>query len=348
MMFNKKISLASALLFSAATAFAEGESIEVQQSSLLQKLDSLNAAVLGLKLNGTLKAGALTSMAKSEAFSDDSPTQETQAYSDANLVLTARPSSETQVTIQLRLHKDWQNAFDENNNPVIGHWFSYDGSILNKHLDFNLGYMRVGYTPYTLYTPQQKLLQEPDVFAEKRVEALALRNLDTTSRRLMQGLNADFHSGNVGPFSDIHAQATGARMRNAAKKTDQVFFDFDWSDRYFYGLRLGLDAFGGHLGVNYTDVFDRVKSRRARQISDAKDTVYYEDNSVISVEAGFDSKELLKNSAFGFGLNGEFAMSNLKQSRDYLKNDVETYYTLTEVMVADDPTLKNRRDTSFI
>ena len=346
MMFNKKISLTSAILFATATAFAEGESVETQQTSLLQKLDSLSSAVLGLKFNGTLKAGTLTSMAKSDQFSDDSPTQENQAFTDANLVLTARPSSETKVTVELRLHKDWQSGFDENNNPVIGHWFSYDGTILNKHLDFNLGYMRVGYTPYTLYTPQQKLLQEPDIFAEKRVEALAQRNLDTTSRRLMQGLNADFHSGNVGPLSDIHAQVTGARMRDAAKKTDQVFFDFDWTDRYFYGLRLGADAFGAHLGVNYTDVFDRIKGRRSRAIV-SSDTVNYEDNSVLSIEAGFDSKELLKDSPFGFGLNGEFAMSKLEMSRDYVKKEYPLYYELTEYKTKNDVTMSDYHDSVF-
>ncbi len=350
MMFNKKISafgLTSAILFSAATAFAEGESVEAQQTSLLQKLDSLNAAVLGLKLNGNIKAGGLTSMAKSDQFSDDSPTQENQAYTDANLVLTARPSSETQIHLELRLHKDWQNAFDENNNPVIGHWFSYDGSILNKHLDFNLGYMRVGFTPYTLYTPQQKLLQEPEIFAQKRVEALAMRNLDTTSNRLMQGLNADFHSGNVGPFSDIHAQATGARMRNTAKKYDQVFFDFDFSDRYFYGLRLGADAFGAHLGVNYTDVFDREKSRRSRAIAKS-DTVYYEDNAVVSAEIGFDSKELLSNLPVSFGLNGELAKSWWSVDRDYVRDYKKQEYALTEFTSKMDPAITNPMDTSFI
>ena len=350
MMFNKKISafgLTSAILFSAATAFAEGESVEAQQTSLLPKLDSLNAAVLGLKLNGNIKAGGLTSMAKSDQFSDDSPTQENQAYTDANLVLTARPSSETQIHLELRLHKDWQNAFDENNNPVIGHWFSYDGSILNKHLDFNLGYMRVGFTPYTLYTPQQKLLQEPEIFAQKRVEALAMRNLDTTSNRLMQGLNADFHSGNIGPFSDIHAQATGARMRNTAKKYDQVFFDFDFSDRYFYGLRLGADAFGAHLGVNYTDVFDREKSRRSRAIAKS-DTVYYEDNAVVSAEIGFDSKELLSNLPVSFGLNGELAKSWWSVDRDYVRDYKKQEYALTEFTSKMDPAITNPMDTSFI
>ena len=188
-MKNRTIALASVLLFSTASAFAAGaqDSVVQEQKSLLQKLDSLQESVIGLKLNGTAKAGALASLAKSDQFSEDSPTHETQAYTDVNLLLTARPSSETMVTLQLRLHKDWQSAFDENNNPVIGHWFSYDGSILNKHLDFNLGYMRVAYTPLTLFAPQPFLLQEPEIFAQERVEALAQRNLDTTSRRLLQG-----------------------------------------------------------------------------------------------------------------------------------------------------------------
>ncbi len=329
MMFNKKISafgLTSAILFSATAAMAEGESVETQQKTLLQKLDSLNAAVLGLRINGTAKAGALASMAGSDQFSADSPTQENQAFTDVNLAFTARPSSETQVRLEMRLHKDWQSGFDENNNPMIGHWFSYDGKILDKHVDFNLGYMKVAYTPYTLYTPQQQLLQEPEIFAQKRVEAMAQRNLDTTTARLMQGLNVDYHSGNIGPLSDIHAQATGARMRNTAKKYDQVFFDFDYADRYFYGLRAGAELFGANLGVNYTDVFDRHKGARARMT--LSDVVHYEDNSILSVELGFNSKEILPTLPVEFGLNGEYAMSWFSADKDYKTKVADYTYDL--------------------
>lgn len=346
MMFNKNLSifgLASALLLS-TTAFAE-EDVQVQQKSLLEKLDSLNAAVLGLKINGTAKAGVLTSMSNSDMYHADSPTQESQAFSDANLVFTARPSAETEIRAELRLHKDWQSAYDENNNPVIGHWFSYDGKILNKHVDFNLGYMRVGYTPYTLYTPQQLLLQEPEVFAQKRVEALAQRNLDTTSARLMQGLNVDYHSGQVGPLSDIHAQVTGARMRNAAKKADQVFFDFDYADRYFYGLRAGAEAFGAKLGVNYTDVFDRQLGIRTR-LQDG-DTVSIEDNSVLSVELGFDSKTLLPSLPFTVGLNGEFAMSSWANEREFLIHADKKKYAVMPTEIEGDSATYIQVQTSY-
>lgn len=314
MNFNMKIRsicFASILMVSAGAAFAAPEdtdSLEQEQKSLMDKLDSLNKAVLGLKLNGRVKGGALLSMASSDQFNDDSPTQENQAYTDVNLILTARPSSETEVRVEMRLHKDWQSAYDEGNNPVLGHWFSYDGTILNNKLAFNLGYMRVGFTPLTLYVPQTEFLQEPEIFAESRVEALEQRNLDTTSRRLLQGINADYHSGKVGVLDDIHVQAMGARLRNIAKKNDQAFFDFDWSDRYSYGGRLGVEAFGANVGVNYIGVFDREKSFSSHDLG-IGDSVVLDDNKVFSGELGWNSSKLLPDLPVTFGVSGEFAMS---------------------------------------
>lgn len=311
MMNNKKTTLifATALMFSATAAFAEADSsVATKQTSFLQKLDSLNKSILGLRLGGTAKAGALTSMVSSDQLLDNSATQENQAYTDVNLKFLAQPSSETRLDVQVRLHKDWQSAIDENNNPVVGHWFSYDGKILNNHVDFNLGYMRIGYTPLTINTPQIEILQEPEIFTRNRMEALSYRNLDTTSRRLMQGLNAEFHSGEVGVIDDIYAQATGARQRNIAKKNDQVFFDFDWSDRYAYGLRAGVSTFGFNLGANFVGAFDRRLSTSAHDMG-LKDTVIYDDNSVLSVQLGFNSQKLLPSLPITFGLDGEYAMS---------------------------------------
>ncbi|WP_173476010.1 hypothetical protein [Fibrobacter succinogenes] len=329
----RKILLTSAIAFSAASAFAADGQAEVvtQQKSLLEKLDSLNAAVLGLKINGTAKGGVAASFASSDQFATESPTQENQAFTDVNLRLTARPSSETMIDVQLRLHKDWQSAYDENNNPVIGHWFSYDGTILNKHVDFNLGYMRVGYTPLTIFTPQTEILQEPEIFSEKRREALEKRNLDTTSRRLLHGLNVVYNSRNVGVVDNITAQLTGARLRNTAKKSDQVFFDFDFSDRYLLGARVGAEAYGAYLGVNFVNAMDRKLTRRSLNI-DTEDTVYYETNRVISVEAAFDSKKLLPELPVTFGFNGEFAMSKWAVDRDYFVKEIGKFYTLEQAM----------------
>ena len=342
MMNNKKTTLifATAFMFSASAALAEGDSaVAVKQTSFLQKLDSLNKSILGLRLGGTAKAGGLTSMVKSDQLIDESATQENQAFTDVNLKFLAQPSSETRLDVQVRLHKDWQSAIDENNNPVIGHWFSYDGKILNNHVDFNLGYMRVGYTPLTLFTPQVEILQEPEIFTQNRIEALAYRNLDTTSRRLLQGLNAEFHSGAVGAIDDIYAQATGARMRNTAKKNDQVFFDFDWADRYAYGGRAGVSAFGANLGANFVNVFDRRLSTRSRDLGIA-DTIMYDDNSVLSVQLGFDSKKLLSSLPVSFGLDGEYAMSWWDVDAEFLSTNPITTHQIKEVQIPDGDGMK--------
>ncbi len=341
----RKILLTSAVAFSAATAFAADNQGEVvtQQKSLLEKLDSLNAAVLGLKINGTAKAGLLASFSSSDQYATESPTQENQAFTDVNLRVTARPSSETMIDVQLRLHKDWQSAYDENNNPVIGHWFSYDGTILNKHVDFNLGYMRVGYTPLTVFTPQTEILQEPEIFAEKRREALEKRNLDTTSRRLLQGLNVVYHSGSLGggAVDNITAQLTGARLRNTAKKVDQVFFDFDFADRYMLGARAGVDAYGAHLGLNFVNLFDRKYNSRTRTI-DTYDTVFYDHNRVISLDLAFDSKKVLPDLPVTFGLNGEVAFSKWDVNYDYMGKEFKSSYKIIEDFITDTKGLRKR------
>lgn len=323
---KQKMAFKKSLLFlavTAITAFATTDSVLVQrQNSLLEKLDSLNASVLGFRLGGTVKAGALSSWLSSDQLDAQSPSRENQAYSDANLVMTATPSAETKVRVELRLHKDWQSGYEESVNPVIGHWFSYDGTILNKHVDFNLGYMRVAYTPLTIYVPEFEILQEPAIFASRRSDALAMRNLDTTTNRVLQGLNVEYHSGNVGPLSDVYAQATGARLRAIAKKNDQVFFDFDWSDRYMMAANAGASAYGATLGMNFVESFDRQLSTRSRN---AKTTYYYEDNYIWSGILNYDSKGIISGPVH-FGANAELAMSHWKYEQDsYIQDTSETF-----------------------
>ncbi len=321
----------TALFFSVSMAFAATDTSLVQkQEGMIAALDSINSSVLGLRLGGTGKAGVLSSKLDADHLDAASPSRDNQAFTDVNLTFDARPSKETNVHVELRLHKDWQNAYEEAVNPTLGHWFSYDGLILNRHVGFNLGYMRVGYTPLTIFTPQVNILQEPEIFAERRVQALAERNLDTTSRRLLQGLNVDYHSGELGVLSDIYVQATGARLRAIAKKYDQLFFDFDWSDRYLAAGRFGLVVPTVNLGVNYIYVFDRIRSTRAVAGSNPLEAYYYNDNSVFSVDAGIDSKDLLSSLPVNFGVQGEFALAKWRDRMDTLVSKTKTEYLISQ------------------
>lgn len=324
-MFKMTSRISLLLCGAVAYAAAADSTLVERQESLLNTLDSMNSSVMGLRVGGTAKAGVLSSTMSSDQLLNTADYRENQAYTDVNLKVNARPSAETEARVELRLHKDWQSAFDEGYNPIIGHWFSYDGKILDKHVDFNLGYMRVGYTPLTLYVPQAEILQEPEIFASKRVEALAYRNLDTTSNRLLQGLNAVYNSFDVGPLSNIRVQMTGARIRNIGKKADEVFFDFDWSDRYLYGANLGIEAFGATIGGNFVYTFDREKSSRSREETAIKN-LFYEDNMVFSGVLGYDTKNMIMDGGIHAGLNAEIAGSQWTFTRDSMVIDsVHTY-----------------------
>lgn len=317
----KMTSRISLLLCGAAVYAAAADSTLVErQQSLLNTPDSMNSSVLGLRIGGTAKGGVLSSTMSSDQLYNEADQRENQAYTDVNLKVNARPSAETEARVELRLHKDWQSAYDEPINPVIGHWFSYDGKILDKHVDFNLGYMRVGYTPLTIYVPQAEILQEPEIFFAKRQEALALRNLDTSSNRLLQGLNFKYNSFDMGPLSNLYVQMTGARIRNIAKKADEVFFDFDWSDRYLYGANLGVEAFGATIGGNFVYTFDRQKSSRSKEDAAIKN-LYYEDNMVYTGVIGYDTKDMIMDGKIRAGIDAEIGGSKWTLSRDSLVLD---------------------------
>ena len=328
-------------LLAASVVFAQEEtkdtaSVESRQLSLLEKLTNYEANALGFAINGNAKAGYLHSSISSDALTDDSQLSEASAYTRMNMVFSVRPSSESVAKFDLRFHKDWQNAHREGNNSPITTWWSYDGYSINKHMKFNLGHMRVAYTPLTVYQAMPDFIFEPTILAEHRQEVMADKNLDGSNGRLMQGANVEVTTGKVGALDDLNFHGTLARIRNVAKKNDQVFFDFDKSDRYLTGIAGSVDIKGFSLGVNEVYTFDRIRSSRATNLYAAIDTLYYDRNNVFSVEAGFDSKRLLPGS-FHFGVDVEYALSYWSYIRDYYEyNNVQKMVVDTAKYVVDE------------
>ena len=154
---NFKVAFFS-LIFVTATAVAndtvvDSTSVESRQKSLLEKLTDFEANSLGFAINGSAKAGYLNSSLDAEETVSGTKLSEASAYTQMNLIFSVRPSAETVAKFDLRFQKDWQNAHREGNNSPITMWWSYDGDIMQKHVSFNLGHMRVAYTPFTVYQP---------------------------------------------------------------------------------------------------------------------------------------------------------------------------------------------------
>ena len=341
LMGYKSVLLSSLLVASVAFAQEEAKdttSVEGRQLSLLEKLTNYEANALGFAINGNAKAGYLHSTISSDDLTKDSQLDEASAYTRMNMVFSVRPSSESVAKFNLRFHKDWQNAHREGNNSPITTWWSYDGYSLNKHMKFNLGHMRVGYTPLTVYQPMPDLIFEPTILAEHRAEVMADKNLDGSNDRLMQGANVEVTTGELGAFDDVKLHGTLARIRNVAKKKDQVFFDFDQSDRYMTAIAGSVDLSGITLGVNEVYTFDRVRSSRSTNMYTALDTLYYDLDNVLSFELGFDSKRLMPGD-FHFGLDVEYALSYWSYYRDaYVTTEKQSM-----VVVNDMPTARSIR-----
>jgi len=324
-MKNLKI-IANAFLFLTCSALVFAQ--EAEQKAVLNSLDSIEKNTLGFAVNGLARGGIFASIINSETLPEEEAQSEYMAFTDFLLSFSIRPSSETRALFDLRFHKDWQSAYREGNNAPIITWWSYDGLVLDGKLNFNLGTMRVGYTPLTMATPNPGLIFEPKIFADRRAEIMADRYLDGSEKRLMQGLNAEMNFA-AGPFDNILMQATIARLRNNAKKVNQIFFDFDRNhDRYATAARLGAEAFGVNIGVSDVYSFDRVSSNRSKTLPINKpDSANYEYNNVLSFSGGIDSKKWLSGGV-RFGADAELAISNWRHYRDIWKSEQDTTISL--------------------
>jgi len=303
---------AFAALFAASGAWAATDSLVQEQKTLYENLRDMDFSNPGVAINGELRGKFISSV-----LDTNGPSKNTEigAATEGDFVIQARPTKDTRATVMFRAHQDWQKSHEEGISPFLFDWFSYDGYTFGKKLRFSLGDMRVAYTPLTLETPRLEVLQEPELLQKKREDVMAYRHLDGSNGRLLQGLNADFHSGSIAFLDDIAVQSTVSRLRNQAKKIDQIFYDFDESDRYMLGSQLGLSSYGFNVGAAYVNSFDRLASaENFFNTTMASDTIGIENNSVMSFSGGVDIARLMQTKAFDFTFGVEYAMSNYAQT----------------------------------
>jgi hypothetical protein len=273
-------------------------------------LDSIEENSVGFAVGGSAKGGMLSSTLYPKIDSKGEESfSEYLAFSDLLLSISVRPSNETKATFDLRFHKDWQSAYREGSNTPIIRWWSYDGNIMDKKLKFNLGTMRVAYTPLTIYLPEPNLIMEPEIFADLKKEAMEERYLDGTNRRLLHGINAEYKIP-FGMFDNIFLQGTVVRLRKVADGRDRIFFDFDSNkDRFSTAARVGVETHGFSFGINDVYTFNRFSSAMLNKFSNPSvdSIVDYEKNNVLSFVLSYNSK---KPSSVDFGVGAEYALSN--------------------------------------
>jgi hypothetical protein len=303
-------------------AFAGTDSLRVQ----LDSLNALDYRTPGVLLTGEFRSGVLNSILDGDGETHTG----INAATEADIKLQARPTEDTRVTAFFRIHQDWQKAHEEGVSPVLLDWLSYDGKAWGGRIDFNLGDMRIAYTPLTIYTPLLTLPNEAEIFAARRRDAMAYRHLQDDGGRLLQGLNFEMHSGAAWLFDDLYLQGTLSRLRTQPRKQDVNFFDYDDTDRILFAGRGGFALYGISLGANYVYTFTReeplknidTKVNVDAQLEPNKTPFLMENISVFSATLGVDVARLVGLEGWKINLGGEYAMSKYKTENFYTKKDV--------------------------
>jgi len=304
---NNKIALIP-LIF-AAVAFAATDSIIAEQRMVLQNLQEMDISKPGVLLTGEFKSDVSSVML--EANEDKST--DINAATEANIEIQARPTAETRATVRFRIHQDWQKSREEGISPFLFHWISFDGKAWENRIDFNLGDMRVAYTPLTIFMPGLGLGNEPEIFAKRRKDIMAYSNLDGSDGRLLQGLNFSMRSGQLAFLDDIYLQVTGSRLRAQAKKYDQFALDIDNTDRFLIAGRGGVSLHGFSLDGAYVYTFSRKTAAEnfiPQGVSGLGNLPYLlEDNGVLSATLGVKIADLAGLDGWKIDLSGEYADS---------------------------------------
>lgn len=325
----KKVALIPVLF--ATIAWAASDSVIVEQRALLNNLQQMDFGNPGVLLTGEFRSNVgLFTLDREGSINTD-----VQAATEADIKLQAKPTKETRATALFRVHQDWQKSHEEGISPFLFDWLSFDGKAFDGIADFNMGDMSIKYTPLTIYAPILNLSNEPELLALQRKDVMNYMHLKNDGSRLMQGLNFTLSSGAFSVLDNLYLQGTLSRLRSQSKKFDQVFFDFDWTDRFLFAGRGGLGLFGVNLELGYIYTFTRENALKnfEEHFPGNSNPFLVEDNGVLSANLGIDIARLAGLEGYKLSLGAEYAKSNYKTKNFHAeKGFVKDYQQDTSVV----------------
>jgi hypothetical protein len=281
---------------------------------------------------GVSLSGRATSNYARSALSGDSvrlgqSTVENAAFTQAEVDLIGRPSSETRGRLLFRVHQDWSNYYEEGPNPVTARWFDFTGNLFDNHVAFAIGDFRAKHSPLTLNAPEPVLLYEPAIFADKRQSAMDEFFLGD-NRLPLQGLNIAFdHDSLPGRFG-LSSDVAAVRLRNVNSGVSSFTHWTDDVEKMALSSSWKASALDFvSLGFAQTYVYDDVAASRsknnARSLAQRGQmtSVVYEDNNVNAFSLDLDGAKMLKG-PFSFSLENEYALSTYKSGTDSVKDTI--------------------------
>lgn len=314
-----------------ASLFASTDDESERLGKIQSKVNSiLNKA--GIHFNGTFRSQYMQSILSDEASGDSAidwgkKQTESNEYTSVDFDIGARPNDALSARCMFRMHQNWQNFFSDVSNPIFLRWLSIDGNIRDM-FRFNVGDYRQKYSPLTLWSPDIDIAYEPEIFAEKRRQAMNEVFLGDNDR-LLQGVNFNMDAEVVPIFNEFHLNVQGSRLRLSEAniksgsapvgdfENDDITWEETYMDRYFVAGNLDVLALRG-LGVGATvfDIFD-FKPTSSLQGTDNDPRLLAYNQMVWAFRLNPTTKIFLDTDAFKVGLNVEVAGSRDRDSVEY-------------------------------
>lgn len=311
----------------------------VAQAGVIETLDSLNRNSLGVNYTGSIKGYLIKSTLADNGIPGvidptKGATSESEAASEVNLDIGLHPNENVAGVVRLRMHQDWQNSWDEGYNQLYPMWWNLGFKSPETGISGSFGDLLVHRSKLNLYAlDRDPSAFEPYDLAARRKEAQSYKNVD--------GVNRHIQGAQVGIANDVNKDMSYegtllvSRLRNPWWNTAVVQFDNAPIEKWFTLLGGSAKFQGVEVGLDYSMVYDKVRSSRGAQDFTAKirgqdwndirnngyatsgrsfvNELLYENNSVTNLHLGYEKSELNK---YKVSARLDYAMSTYEQNLD--------------------------------
>ncbi|MDB5105258.1 MAG: hypothetical protein JWP91_2947 [Fibrobacteres bacterium] len=301
-----------------ATVAASSVPSASPEPSLKQKVAGWERKELGISVSGQASSRFLQSAISGDSARITQPGHENHAFSRADVEFLARPSATTSGKVLFRIHQDWSNYYDEGPNPLLARWFSYDGTIVDGKVAFDIGDFRAKFSPLTLYSPGLDLLYEPEIFTGRRRMAMDEWHLTDENLLPLQGLHAVYTQG-LTQNAGIEAGVAGARLRTGGASQFSWVYWTDDVEKLMASGYAKVNLFQAlEVGATRIQIVDPVPTSRSinNEYNALTPSAIFENVTVNAVNLGLDGKRFLGNGPVSLRLDGELAMSGYRNAHD--------------------------------
>lgn len=310
----------------------------VAQAGVIETLDSLNRNSLGVNYTGSIKGylikSGLTSNGTGVIDQSKGATSESEAASEVNLDIGIHPNANVGGNVRLRMHQDWQNAWDEGYNQIYPMWWNLGFKNPETGITGSFGDLLVHRSKLNLYAlDRDPSAFEPYDLAARRAEAQSYKNVDGVNRHI-QGAQIAI-ANQVNKDFSYEGIALGSRLRNPWWNTAVIQPDNASTEKWFALFGATVNYQGIEAGADFSMVFDKVRASRGAQDFTAKirgqawndarsnptpvagrsflNELTYEDNSVFDYHIGYTTP---KSEKYSLKARLDYATSKYSMDRD--------------------------------